>query len=51
MRQQVEGLRDLMAPFDFTFVAAVKVSSERAMPRCCGALPLVLGLEQYRLRA
>jgi hypothetical protein len=31
MRQQVEGLRDLMAPFDVTFVAAVKASSERAM--------------------
>jgi hypothetical protein len=31
MRQRVEGLRDLMAPFDATFVAAVKVSSETAM--------------------
>jgi hypothetical protein len=31
MRQQVQGLRDLMAPFDVTFVAAVKASSERAM--------------------
>ena len=31
MRQQVEGLRDLMAPFDLTFVAAVKASTEKAM--------------------
>ena len=31
MRQQGEGLRDPMAPSDFTFVAAVKASSERAM--------------------
>ena len=31
MRQRVEGLRDLMAPFDVTFVAAVKASSETAM--------------------
>jgi hypothetical protein len=31
MRQRVEGLRDLMVPFDVTFVAAVKASSETAM--------------------
>jgi hypothetical protein len=31
MRERVEGLRDLMAPFDATFVAAVKASSETAM--------------------
>jgi uncharacterized protein Smg (DUF494 family) len=31
MCQRVEGLRDLMAPFDITFVAAVKASSETAM--------------------
>jgi hypothetical protein len=31
MRRRVEGLRDLMAPFDITFVAAVKASSETAM--------------------
>jgi hypothetical protein len=31
MRPQVEGLRDLMAPFDVKFVAAVKALSETAM--------------------
>jgi hypothetical protein len=31
MRPRVEGLRDLMAPFDIKFVAAVKALSETAM--------------------
>jgi hypothetical protein len=31
MRPRVEGLRDLMAPFDRKFVAAVKALSETAM--------------------
>jgi hypothetical protein len=31
MRERVEGLRDLMAPFDVKFVANVKALSETAM--------------------
>jgi len=31
MRQRVEGLRELMAPFDVKFVTAVKALSETAM--------------------
>jgi len=31
MRQRVEGLRDLMAPFDVKFAATVKVLTETAM--------------------
>jgi hypothetical protein len=31
MRQRVEGLRELMAPFDVKFAAAVKVLTETAM--------------------
>jgi len=31
MRERVEGLRDLMAPFDVKFVATVKALSETAM--------------------
>jgi hypothetical protein len=31
MRQRVEGLRELMAPFDVEFAAAVKVLTETAM--------------------
>lgn len=31
MRQRVEGLRELMAPFDLKFAATVKVLAETAM--------------------
>ena len=31
LRQRVEGLRDLLAPFDIKFVAAVKILTQTAM--------------------